>query len=465
MPASTTGPVQQAYVGYVYGDSTCGQRAVYGVGLTGIPVFNVNNNCSTGSTALFLARQAVEGGAAECVLALGFEQMEPGALRLELRRPHQRRSTRFADVMTEVQGFDDQAPRAAQMFGGAGREYSEKYGTKRETFAQDLGEGAPARREATRSRCSARPLTSRRCWPRRGVRPADPLPVLPADLRRGRGDRLLGRLREASTASTRACYIAAQAMTTDTPSHLRRQRHDQDGRLRHGGAPRRSRSTRRPASAPRTSTSSSCTTASPPTSCSPTRRSACARRATAEKFICDGDNTYGGSVVTNPSGGLLSKGHPLGATGLAQCTELVWQLRGQAEQRQVEGASRAAAQPRPRRRLRRDAVRERAWQTTMIDRSHIGHVCRRSTLPVEAGRLRFFAKATGETDPVYIDEAAARDAGHPRPAGAADLPVLPGDGAGPTRPRCASCWASTTAASCTASRASPTTRRPTRATR
>ena len=59
---------------------------------------------------------------------------------------------------------------------------------------------------------------------------------------------------------------------------------------------------------------------------------------TAEKFILDGDNTYGGRVVTNPSGGLLSKGHPLGATGLAQCAELVWQLRGQAEQRQVEGA-------------------------------------------------------------------------------------------------------------------------------
>jgi acetyl-CoA acetyltransferase len=59
---------------------------------------------------------------------------------------------------------------------------------------------------------------------------------------------------------------------------------------------------------------------------------------TAEQFIVDGDNTYGGRLVTNPSGGLLSKGHPLGATGLAQCTELVWQLRGQAEQRQVEGA-------------------------------------------------------------------------------------------------------------------------------
>lgn len=72
--------VQQGYVGYVYGDSTSGQAALYGLGQTGIPVVNVNNNCSTGSSALFLARQAIETGAAECVIALGFEQMGRGAL-------------------------------------------------------------------------------------------------------------------------------------------------------------------------------------------------------------------------------------------------------------------------------------------------------------------------------------------------------------------------------------------------
>ena len=72
--------IEQACVGYCYGDSTCGQRAVYELGLTGIPVYNVNNNCSTGSTALFLAKQLVEGGIADCVLALGFEKMEKGSL-------------------------------------------------------------------------------------------------------------------------------------------------------------------------------------------------------------------------------------------------------------------------------------------------------------------------------------------------------------------------------------------------
>ena len=74
----------------------------------------------------------------------------------------------------------------------------------------------------------------------------------------------------------------------------------------------------------------------------------------AEKFIWDGDNTYGGKFVTNPSGGLLSKGHPLGATGLAQCTELVWHLRGTGRAAPGRGREgRAPAQPRPRRRLRR----------------------------------------------------------------------------------------------------------------
>src|SRR3546814_7796826 len=86
--------VQQAYAGYVYGDSTSGQKALYRVGMTGIPVINVNNNCSTGSTALFLARQAVESGAADCVLALGFEQMKPGALG-SVYQDRDRKSTRL----------------------------------------------------------------------------------------------------------------------------------------------------------------------------------------------------------------------------------------------------------------------------------------------------------------------------------------------------------------------------------
>lgn len=125
--------VQQAYVGYVYGDSTCGQAAVYGVGLTGIPVFNVNNNCATGSSALFLARQAVASGQVDCALALGFEQMSPGALKGAFDdRPSP--MARFTSVMDELRGTDAQAPRAAQFFGGAAREHMQRYGTRADTF-------------------------------------------------------------------------------------------------------------------------------------------------------------------------------------------------------------------------------------------------------------------------------------------------------------------------------------------
>ena len=149
----------------------------------------------------------------------------------------------------------------------------------------------------------------------------------------------------------------------------------------------------------------------------------------AEKFVADGDNTYGGRFVTNPSGGLLSKGHPLGATGLAQCYELTQQLRGTADKRQVDGARiglqhnlglggacvvtlyRGAMT-----RRRADGRRHAASAATV--RAAFGR--RRSR-----ARLRLFAKATGETRPEYLDEAAARAAGHPGAAGAADVRRVP----------------------------------------
>src|ERR1700712_3872012 len=125
--------VAQAYVGYVYADSTAGQRVLYEVGMTGIPVINVNNNCATGSTALYLARQAIASGAAECVLALGFEQMNAGALGMQ-----------FADRPSPFEHFDAltgelvqaDVPFALRYFGGAGAAHMAQYGTRLETFAK-----------------------------------------------------------------------------------------------------------------------------------------------------------------------------------------------------------------------------------------------------------------------------------------------------------------------------------------
>ena len=126
--------VQQAWTGYVYGDSCCGMRAVYEVGQTGIPIFNVNSNCSTGSSALFGARQAVEGGVVECALALGFEKMEKGMLMSKFN-DRMNPMELHAMTMMRLQEFTPTPP-AAQMFGGAGAEYQKKYGAKNETFAQ-----------------------------------------------------------------------------------------------------------------------------------------------------------------------------------------------------------------------------------------------------------------------------------------------------------------------------------------
>src|SRR4051794_34958271 len=123
--------VEQAYVGYCYGDSTYGQRSVYGLGLTGIPVVNVNNNCSTGSSALFLARQAVASGLVDCALAFGFEQMQRGAL-TEHWTDRPSAFARFEGVL-DTAGDGPMAPR---YFGSAGTAYCDKYGMDPVVFAQ-----------------------------------------------------------------------------------------------------------------------------------------------------------------------------------------------------------------------------------------------------------------------------------------------------------------------------------------
>jgi len=328
------GDIDQVFAGYVYGDSTCGQRAVYELGLTGVPVINVNNNCSTGSTALFAGRQAVLSGEAQCVLVVGFEQMEKGALASKFNdRPTPLDPQ--AGVMNDVQGFT-QAPPAAQMFGGAGREYRWKHGTRRETFAK-ISE--KARKHAAnnpyalfRELLSVEeilaspevfdPLTRYQCCPPTCGAAAAVICTPEFAKKRGLQD---------------SVYIAAQAMRTDYPSTFEERsmikmvgydmaKHCAEAVYKQAGLGPKD---------VQVVELHDCFTANELLTY---EALGLCPEGEAEKFIWDGDNTYGGQWVTNPSGGLLSKGHPLGATGLAQCTELVWQLRGQAEKRQVEGA-------------------------------------------------------------------------------------------------------------------------------
>jgi sterol carrier protein 2 len=325
--------VEQAFAGYVYGDSTCGQRAVYDVGLTGIPVFNVNNNCSTGSTALMLARQAILAGA-ECVLALGFEKMEKGALGSKFTDRTNPLEMQ-ANLMNKVQGFN-QSPPAAQMFGGAGREYRWKYGTKRETFAKV---SSKARKHASNNPYALfnqvlsveevlaseevfDPLTRYQCCP----------PTCGAAAAILCSDEFAKR-----HGISKPVYIAGQAMVTDKKSSF-----DEDSMIKMVGYDMTRDAAKKVYEESGLGPKDvqvvelhDCFTANEILTY---EGLGLCGEGEAEKFIEAGDNTYGGKYVTNPSGGLLSKGHPLGATGLAQCTELVWQLRGTADKRQVEGA-------------------------------------------------------------------------------------------------------------------------------
>jgi acetyl-CoA acetyltransferase len=327
--------VQQAYVGYVYGDSTAGQRALYEVGMTGIPIVNVNNNCSTGSTALFLARQTIESGAAECVLALGFEHMSPGALGTVFKdRPSP--FDRFDEATAELVGHGE-IPLALRYFGGAGLAHMQQYGTALSTFAKIRAKAsrhaaqnpmALFRKVLTEEEVLASPMIwpgvmtrLMACAPTCGAAAAI---VCSAEFAQRNG--LEQRVR-----------IKAQAMTTDRAVTF--EARDMREVVGFSMAQDAARQVYEAAGIG-------------PQDIDVVELHDCFAHnelisyealglcpvGGAEKFVCEGDNTFGGKVVTNPSGGLLSKGHPLGATGLAQCTELVHQLRGTADKRQVAGA-------------------------------------------------------------------------------------------------------------------------------
>jgi len=327
--------IEQAYVGYVYGDSTAGQRALYEVGMTGIPIVNVNNNCSTGSTALYLARQAVASGVADCVLALGFEHMMPGAIGSMFKdRPSP--FEKFDEATDELVG-NGEIPLALRYFGGAGLAHMKQYGTKLETFAK------------IRAKASRHAENNPLALFRKVVTEEDVMnaPVVWP----GVMTRLMACPPTCGSAAAVVCSAAfakkhglkpqvrirAQAMTTDSPATF--EAHDMREVVGFSMTQSAARKVYDAAGIG-------------PEDLDVVELHDCFAQnelityealglcpvGGAEKFIVDGDNTYGGKVVTNPSGGLLSKGHPLGATGLAQCTELVQQLRGAADKRQVDGA-------------------------------------------------------------------------------------------------------------------------------
>ncbi|WP_202965551.1 lipid-transfer protein [Amycolatopsis japonica] len=328
--------VRQAYVGYVYGESTSGQRAVYELGMTGIPVVNVNNNCSTGSTALYLAAEAIRGGRADCALALGFEKMQPGSLGStydDREQPMGKHLQALAEISEVL------FPPAPWMFGAAGREHMKTYGTTAEHFAK-IGEKnhrhsvnnpyaqfqeSYSLQDILDSRMIYDPLTKLQCSPTSD----------------GSGAAILASesFVDSHGLDGQAVEIVGQAMTTDFAStfdgtakniigydmnvQAARQVYDQAGLG---------------AEDFQVIELHDCFSANELLLYE--ALGLCAE-GEAGKLVDSGDTTYGGKWVVNPSGGLISKGHPLGATGLAQCAELTWQLRGTAGKRQVDGVQAA----------------------------------------------------------------------------------------------------------------------------
>ncbi len=328
--------VQQAYVGYVYGESTAGQRAVYELGLTGIPVVNVNNNCSTGSTALYLGAEAIRGGRADVVLALGFEKMQPGSLGSTY-------DDREQPLMNHIQALAEISevafPPAPWMFGAAGREHMEKHGSTREHFAK-IGlknhkhsvnnpyaqfQTEYTLAEILESREIYSPLTKLQCSPTSDGSGAAILASEAYVDQHGLADQAVEIVGQAMVTDLASTFdgTAKNIIGFDMNVQAARQVYEQAGLG---------------AEDFQVIELHDCFSAN---ELLLYEALGLCGEGEAHKLIDNDDTTYGGRWVVNPSGGLISKGHPLGATGLAQCAELTWQLRGTADKRQVENVSAA----------------------------------------------------------------------------------------------------------------------------
>lgn len=331
------GKVQQAYAGYVYGDSCCGHRVIYAAGMTGIPIFNLNSNCSTGSSALFMARQAIAAGAIDCALVVGFEQMQRGALS-EVWGDRPTPLEPFTGIAFDTYDIPRNVPIALALFAAAGREYRARYDVKTDEFAEVSGRITnKARRHAAqnakavfRDPVSVEEVVNSPLL----CDPITRLAACPPTCGAAAAILVSGAFARQNGLRT-DIRIRAQAMTTDTadtfdpPSGMHvvgyGMTQQAAARVYEEGAvePREVR----------VAEVHDCFTVNELITY---EALGLVGEGEAVEFVRHGDNTYGGRVVVNPSGGLLSKGHPLGATGIAQCNELVEQLRGSAGSRQVD---------------------------------------------------------------------------------------------------------------------------------
>ncbi|MFE4574375.1 lipid-transfer protein [Streptomyces chartreusis] len=329
--------IQQAYVGYVYGESCSGHRAAYELGITGIPIFNVNSNCSTGSSALYLAAQAIRSGQSDVTLALGFEKMQPGSLGSTFNDREQPMANHM-QLMAEIS--EVRFPPAPWMFGAAGREHMQSYGTTPEHFAK-IGHKnhkhsvnnpyAQFQDEYTLEQIMDSPMI---------YEPLTKLQCSPTSDGSGAAVLASERYVDEHGLADQAVEIVGQGLSTDMPSSFEsRTARDIIGYDMNVHAAR--------AAYDQANLGPKDIQVIELHDCFSANElwlyealGLCGE-GEAGKLLDANDTTYGGRWVVNPSGGLISKGHPLGATGLAQCAELTWQLRGTADNRQVDNVTAA----------------------------------------------------------------------------------------------------------------------------
>lgn len=328
----TPNDIQQAYASYLYGVTGSGQHAIYDAFQTGIPIFNVNNACASGSSAIILARQAILSGLTDCALVVGFDEMPRGAIAMDS-------PVEVAGMRIEAMLDDQDYPKApvdlARWFGAAGQFYMDKYDAKPDLFAKISVK--------TRNHAMVNPYAV-------FTSPLTEEEVLESPIIYGEYmTRLMACPPTCGAAAAivvseefarrnniaQGVEIVAQALATDQEDswtnpilgigyHNVRRAADQVYEQAGIG--------------PEEVDVVELHDCFTPNEALAYEGLRLCEEGEASKFVADGDNTYGGKFVVNPSGGLMSKGHPIGATGIAQCTELCWQLRGEAGQRQVPGA-------------------------------------------------------------------------------------------------------------------------------
>lgn len=333
--------VQQAAVGYCFQASTAGQRAVYELGLSGIPVYNVNNNCATGSTALMMARQFVEGGSGDCVLALGFEKMARGSLGgggADGGAGDFKTSpvARHYGIMAAAHGFE-MTPPTAQIFGNAAREHMKRYGT---TEAQLAAVAAKNHRHSTGNPYAQfqAPYTVEEVLAAKPIHhPLTRLQCSPTSDGAAAAVVVSERFVDEHGLGDRAVEIAAQAMTTDTEDSFA-----SGTCIDAVGLPMSREAARQVYESAGIGADDldvielhDCFSINELLTY---EALGLCGEGESGPLVESGATTHGGRWVVNPSGGLISKGHPLGATGIAQAAELTWQLRGEAGARQVPDA-------------------------------------------------------------------------------------------------------------------------------